>query len=122
MQKPSAKRESVIELLEHGGLTEDNVREVSKQTNVPEADIWGAGSFYHLIDNEQQLAAGPQVRVCNGLTCRMRGADELANRLESEGRTVTRISCLGQCDLAPALLNEQTELETFATPPNCRHA
>ena len=115
MQKPSAKRESVLELLEHGGLTEDNVRDISNQTDVPEADIWGAGSFYHLIDNEQQLTAGPHARVCNGLTCRMRGADELADRLTSEGRQVTRISCLGQCDLAPALLNEQTELETFAT-------
>ena len=114
MQKPSAKRESVIEMLEHGGLTEQNVRDISRQTDVPEADIWGAGSFYHLIDNEQDLAAGPQVRVCNGLTCRMRGADKLADRLTAAGRNVTRISCLGQCDLAPALLNEQTELETFA--------
>ena len=58
MQKPSAKRESVIEMLEHGGLTEQNVRDISQQTDVPEADIWGAGSFYHLIDNEQDLAAG----------------------------------------------------------------
>ena len=115
MHKPSAKRESVIEMLEHGGLTEDNVREISRQTDIPEADIWGTGSFYHLIDNEQQIAAGPQTRVCNGLTCRMRGADELADRLTSQGRHVTRISCLGQCDLAPALLNEQSELETFAS-------
>ena len=114
MQKPSAKRESVIEMLEHGGLTEQNVRDISRQTDVPEADIWGAGSFYHLIDNEQELAAGPQVRVCNGLTCRLRGSDELADRLTTAGRNVTRISCLGQCDLAPALLNEQSELETFA--------
>ena len=45
MHKPSAKRESVIEMLEHGGLTEDNVRKISQQTDVPEADIWGAGSF-----------------------------------------------------------------------------
>jgi len=93
----------------------DNVREISRQTDIPEADIWGTGSFYHLIDNEQQIAAGPQTRVCNGLTCRMRGADELADRLTSQGRHVTRISCLGQCDLAPALLNEQSELETFAS-------
>lgn len=114
MHKPSAKRESVIEMLEHGGLTEENVRKISQQTDVPEADIWGAGSFYHLIDDQQQIDAGPQVRVCNGLTCRMQGADELAERLTADGRPVTRISCLGQCDLAPALLNEQTELETFA--------
>ena len=59
MHKPSAKRESVIEMLEHGGLTEENVRKISQQTDVPEADIWGAGSFYHLIDDQQQIDAGP---------------------------------------------------------------
>ena len=47
MQKPNAQRERIIELLEHkGGVTEESVREVSQQTGVPEADIWGTGLFY----------------------------------------------------------------------------
>lgn len=114
MQKPTANQESIIEMLEHGGVTEQNVREISQKTGVPEADIWGTGSFYHLIDDQQQIDAGPRMRICNGLTCRMFGADALAERLESEGRTVERISCLGQCDLAPAALDEQTELVTYS--------
>lgn len=112
MQKPDADRESIIKLLEHGGVTEANVRSISQQTGVPEADIWGTGSFYHLIDSESNR--GPKVRVCNGLTCRMFGADQVAEQLAQQGRTVERISCLGQCDLAPALLNEQMQLETLA--------
>ena len=42
MLKPTAERERVLHLLEHlGGVTEDNVRQVSVETGVPEADIWG---------------------------------------------------------------------------------
>lgn len=112
MQKPTAQRESIIKMLEHGGVTEENVRRISKETGVPEADIWGTGTFYHLIDSEDQQ--GPRARVCNGLTCRMFGADALADQLVSDGRTVERISCLGQCDLAPALLDEEMKLVTYA--------
>ncbi|MEL7496522.1 MAG: NADH-ubiquinone oxidoreductase-F iron-sulfur binding region domain-containing protein [Planctomycetota bacterium] len=112
MQKPDADREAIIKLLEHGGVTESNVRQISEQTGVPEADIWGTGSFYHLIDSDEHH--GPRARVCNGLTCRMFGADELAEQLQSEGRAVQRISCLGQCDLAPALLDEEMKLDTRA--------
>ena len=112
MQKPNADREKIIQLLEHGGVTEENVRSISQQTGVPEADIWGTGSFYHLID--QTDSQGPRVRVCNGLTCRMFGADEKAKALADNGRLVERISCIGQCDLAPAMLQEEMKLVTFA--------
>lgn len=112
MQKPNAQRESILKMLEHGGVTEENVRRISKETGVPEADIWGTGTFYHLIDSEDQQ--GPRARVCNGLTCRMFGADALADQLEIDGRNVERISCLGQCDLAPALLDEDMKLVTYA--------
>ena len=51
MQVPHAKREKILELLEHeGGVTEESVRKVAAETGVPEADIWGAGMFYTLID------------------------------------------------------------------------
>ena len=73
MLKPDANRERIIDLLEHeGGVTEESVRKVSQQTGVPEADIWGTGKFYSLINKP-----GKRVRVCDGLTCQMFGADEL---------------------------------------------
>ena len=77
MKKHGANREEIFELLEHeGGVTEESVRKVHEQTGVPEADIWGAGMFYTLINTP-----GKRVRVCDGLTCQMFGADELASRL-----------------------------------------
>lgn len=110
MQKPHAQREGIIELLEHkGGVTEQSVREVSQETGVPEADIWGTGLFYTLIRRP-----GKRIRLCDGLTCQMFGADRLADDLEASGKEVERVSCLGQCDLAPASLDESMELVTYA--------
>ncbi len=109
MQKPSAQRERIIELLEHkGGVTEQSVREVAEETGVPQADIWGTGLFYSLI-----ARPGKRIRLCDGLTCQMMGADKLADDLRAQGKQVERVSCLGQCDLAPASLDEAMELVTY---------
>jgi len=110
VQVPHAQREKILELLEHeGGVTEESVRKVAAETGVPEADIWGAGMFYTLIDRP-----GKRVRVCDGLTCQMMGADQIAQQVSSAGRECERVSCLGQCDLAPATLDEEMELVTYA--------
>ncbi len=109
MLKPSAQRERVLELLEHeGGVTEQSVRTVHEATGVPEADIWGTGLFYTLINKP-----GRRVRICDGLTCQMAGADQLAADLEAQGKTCERVSCLAQCDRAPATLDEDLELITY---------
>ncbi|MEM7457475.1 MAG: SLBB domain-containing protein, partial [Planctomycetota bacterium] len=109
MLKPSAQRERVLELLEHeGGVTEESVRKVHKATGVPEADIWGTGMFYTLINKP-----GRRVRICDGLSCQMAGADQLAEELESKGKACERVSCLAQCDRAPATLDEDLELITY---------
>ena len=113
MLKPSADRERVLQLLEHlGGVTEENVRRVSQETGVPQADIWGTGLFYTLINKP-----GRRVRVCDGLSCQMAGCHELIQQLESEGKRVERVSCLAQCDRAPATLDEDLELITYEGKP-----
>ena len=115
MEKRGAQREKIIELLEHeGGVTEEAVRRVHEATGVPEADIWGTGLFYSLISRP-----GKRVRVCDGLTCQMFGADELAAKLEAGGKEVERVSCLGQCDRAPATLDEEMELVTYEGREYC---
>lgn len=108
MLKRGAQRERILELLEEaGGVTAASVRQVAEQTGVPEAEIWGAGQFFTLIRNP-----GERVRVCDGLTCRLLGADELAANLRAGGKECERVSCLGQCDRAPAALDEQLEVLT----------
>ncbi len=109
MLKPDAQREKILDLLEHaGGVTEESVRQVSQETGVPEADVWGAGKFYSLIDTP-----GKRTRVCDGLSCQMAGADELAQTIIDSGQACERVSCLGQCDLAVATLTEDMQLKTY---------
>ena len=102
MQKPTAHRERVLPLMEAlGGVSEANVRKVSALTGVPEADIWGSSTFYTLLKRP-----GKHLRVCNGLSCRLRGADDIIEKLNQSGTTAEAVSCLGQCDRAPAALDE----------------
>ncbi|MEZ5305737.1 MAG: NADH-ubiquinone oxidoreductase-F iron-sulfur binding region domain-containing protein [Pyrinomonadaceae bacterium] len=104
MQKKGAQRERILHLLEEDGVTEESVKKVSLETGVSEAEIWGTGLFYNLINRP-----GRRIRVCDGLSCRLKGAEDLASRLASEGKEVETVSCLGQCDRAPATLDEDLE-------------
>jgi len=113
MLERGAQRERVLALLEEeGGVTEASVRRVAEITRVPEAEVWGAGLFYTLINRP-----GRRVRVCDGLSCRMAGADDLARRLAERGKDCERVSCLGQCDRAPATLDEDLELVSYEGRP-----
>jgi NADH:ubiquinone oxidoreductase subunit F (NADH-binding) len=113
MLERGAQRERILVLLEEeGGVSEESVRRVAAATRVPEAEIWGAGLFYTLINRP-----GRRIRICDGLTCQMAGADDLTARLEAEGKDCERVSCLGQCDRAPATLDESLELVTYEGRP-----
>ena len=115
MKKFGANREEIFHLLEQEGeVTGESVARVHKATGVPEADIWGTAMFYTLINT-----SGKRVRVCDGLTCQMLGGDDLARQLEDKGKSCERVSCLGQCDLAPATLDEEMELVTYGDRRTC---
>ncbi|MFN8422877.1 MAG: NAD(P)H-dependent oxidoreductase subunit E [Anaerolineae bacterium] len=66
------------ELQRRGGLKPGVAREVARATGVPEADVYGVGSFFHLLAEPDV-----DVRVCQGLSCQLAGAAEL---LEARGR------------------------------------
>ena len=105
-----ARREEVLERLdEAGGLRPGAVEEVHRRTGVPEADVYGVATFYHLLAEPD---AG--VRVCQGLSCKLAGCEALMADLEARGEKASYISCLGRCDLAPALWDPEAEAETLA--------
>ncbi|MFQ5349772.1 MAG: NADH-ubiquinone oxidoreductase-F iron-sulfur binding region domain-containing protein [Thermoanaerobaculia bacterium] len=113
MLKRGADRERVLPLLdEAGGVTEASVRKVSAETGVPEADVWGTGSFYSLLRTGE-----PITRVCTGLTCRLFGADDILAGLRERGEPCEPASCLGQCDRAPATLDPDLNLVTYEQRP-----
>jgi NADH:ubiquinone oxidoreductase subunit F (NADH-binding) len=108
MIPPHANRSHILTLLEErGDASHENVRAVARETGVPEADIWGVASFYHLVRNVPR-------RVCTGLSCQISGADEVLERLRSEAAQAGEqlpepVSCLGQCDRPVAQIDEHHE-------------
>ena len=104
MEKKDSKRREVLQTLSGQGLSREAMARVAELTGVPEADVYGAATFYTLLTD-------PGPRVCQGLSCKLEGADELATKLESQGGTIHRVSCLGQCDRAPVSLGEDLRLD-----------
>jgi NADH:ubiquinone oxidoreductase subunit F (NADH-binding) len=99
-----ASREAIIrELDSMESLDREAIAEVARRTGVPEADVFGVASFYHLVPHVQK-------RVCQGLTCRMAGSESLLSDLQAKGEDAQPVSCLGQCDRPVAILDSHHEL------------
>jgi len=106
VEKKGAQRLRVLDLLEeHGGKRPAVPEQVARETGVPAADVYGVATFYTLLDRPD---AG--IRVCQGLTCKMEGADELLEALVADGVPHEAVSCLGQCDRAPVAIDPRLEL------------
>jgi len=122
------RRDLLIEQLHklndfHRGLHDRHLVALSRQMNIPMAEVFEVATFYHhfeiLRDGEQ--AARLTVRVCDGLSCEMRGAQTLLQRLPALlGADVRVIAapCVGRCEQAPvAVVNQapvvQATLETI---------
>ena len=93
------------ELQIEGGLNSGVSREVSQQTGVPEAQVYGVGSFFDLLTDTDK-----KVRVCTGLSCRMAGADQVLQAMEDAGLPAMGCSCLAACDRPPAVLRDRDVL------------
>ena len=109
MERKGAKREEVHhELEERGGLKPGVSREVSRATGIPEADVYGVATFYTLL-------ARPEValRVCQGTSCQLAGADAHLAKAAADGIAVEAVSCLGQCDRAPVAVDANLELVSW---------
>jgi len=91
-----------------GYLPPDQLHAMSEQTGTPLYRIHGVASFYPHFN----LQHPPKVclRVCTDMSCHTRGAEELraglVQRFQGMGESevsVRKVSCLGQCDGAPAV-------------------
>jgi len=108
MLKKGADREKVLALLEaEGTCSEAAVRAVARETGVPEAEVWGAASFYALL-RDRDISR----RVCKGLTCRLAGSERILAEGIGSAATTHGVSCLGQCDRAPVWLDEELRLSS----------
>ncbi len=86
---------------------------LAKEMNIPMAEVYEVATFYHhfeVVKGDAQ-APGLTVRVCDGLSCEMAGAQDLLQRLPAilgsaevpGGVRVIAAPCIGRCEQAPAV-------------------
>ena len=115
-ERPDAgyRRDLLIEYLHvlndaHRGLRERHLVALAKLMNLPMAEVYEVASFYHHFEFLRGDDAGPAltVRVCDGLSCELAGAQDLLARLPALLGPAVRVipaPCIGRCEQAPAAL------------------
>ncbi|HJT78276.1 MAG TPA: NADH-ubiquinone oxidoreductase-F iron-sulfur binding region domain-containing protein [Gemmataceae bacterium] len=91
----------------HGYLPAEELRALSKRTGVPLHRLHEVASFFP----HYRLQPGPavDVKVCRDMACFLRRSPQLHRALEARANemggavAVEGVSCLGQCDHAPAV-------------------
>ena len=105
-------------------LHERHLVALAREMNIPMAEVYEVATFYHHFEvvkgntNGDGQAPGLTVRVCDGLSCELAGAQDLLARLPALlGADVRVIAapCIGRCEQAPAAVVHQTPVP-FATP------
>lgn len=109
----------IVQRARGGWLSPRSIREVADYLEVPQAHVEGVITFYTMF--RDRPVGRDVVMVCKTLSCRLRGAQEVMDALESkfgiemcgsvESRTtadrrytIETAECLGLCDMAPCML------------------
>ncbi|HYC38250.1 MAG TPA: NAD(P)H-dependent oxidoreductase subunit E [Usitatibacter sp.] len=107
-------REYLIENLHRiqdrfGHLSAAHLNALAEAMRLAQAEVYEVATFYHHFDVVKEGEASPPaltVRVCETLSCRMAGAQDLLDRLPSLVGPNVRVlaaPCIGRCAEAPAV-------------------
>ena len=105
-------------------LHERHLVALAKEMNIPMAEVYEVATFYHHFEvvkgvtegelNVDGTAPALTIRVCEGLSCELAGAQDLLKRLPAIlGRDDVRVipaPCIGRCEQAPAVSVHQTSV------------
>ncbi len=115
---PPYRRDLLIEYLHqlndaHRCLHDRHLVALAQVMNIPMAEVYEVATFYHHFEVVKGDATVPglTVRVCDGLSCEMAGAQDLLARLPallgSADVRVIPAPCLGRCEQAPVAVVHQ---------------
>ena len=97
-----------------GFLSEDALKKLSTKTKIPISKLYGIATFYSLLHTEKQ--GRYVIHLCGTPACYLNDVKDIERFLEKElgievGKTTKdgifslyRITCIGCCDEAPAML------------------
>jgi len=93
----------------YGHLSARHLAALAREMGLAQTEVYEVASFYHHFDIVKEGGSAPPaltVRVCDGLSCEMAGAQDLLARLPKIlGQEVRVIAapCIGRCEQAPAV-------------------
>lgn len=112
-----------------GWLAEPVIAAVAAELDLPVSTVYGVVTFYDLY--HLKPVGRHRIRVCNNLSCQLRGAEEILEAMRAElgvgedevtddGRcSYIHFECLGSCDTAPMMMVDDDYHENL-TPKSAR--
>ncbi len=109
----SRQRDLLIEHLHliqdhYGHISAAHLAALADEMNIPMAEAYEVATFYAHFDVIKENETPPPaltVRVCDSLSCQLKGADQLQTALsegvDAQQVRVVRAPCMGRCDKAP---------------------
>ena len=108
------RRDLLIEALHKvqdafGYISAPDMAALAEIFRLSQAEVYEVGSFYHhfnIIKEDQKKPFKSKLRICDGLSCEMAGANTLFHRIKekfsAEKIEVEKVPCIGRCSSAPA--------------------
>lgn len=91
----------------YGFLSEEVLKELSKEMNIPLAKLYSVATFYSFLPVEKQ--GKHVIRICNSPSCYLNGSEDMKKEIETAIKNKSDIhlektSCIGCCNEAPAMM------------------
>ena len=92
-----------------GHLPRPHLAALAEWLGLAQAEVYEVASFYHHFDIVREGDSPPPtltVRVCDSITCKLFGAEDLIEQLQKELPQVRiqRVPCVGRCEQAPVAM------------------
>ena len=123
LEKYGNERSSLLPVLievnrKVGFISDIALVEISRQMDIPIAEIHGVMSFYSFLNKEKKGKF--VIRLCKTISCKMKGKEKINEVIKKElgidvGETtedglftLEETNCIGMCDNSPAMLINDT--------------
>ena len=116
------RRDLLIEYLhmlndQYQGLHHRHLVALAKAMTLPMAEVFEVASFYHHFEiiREGEHSHALTIRVCDGLSCELAGAQDLLQKLPtllgSDQIQIIAAPCVGRCEHAPVAVVHQNPID-----------